>query len=556
MSIIDQYEQKLRNEVTDVVGDENSLTKQFMNKLGVLTTICSIIPSISLSTYIVDIIQEKIANVIKFLLELVVQVFGINLIKLRNLLSKFLIKEINIFSNSLNSTMSDKLKSCFLCKLRADIPDWLIDDGINLEIDSIDFRDMFKIHPESTGGKFIYGDERDMNRFLFNVVQDNGTSSTWFYNNKPIAKFKFIQSGAEVGYNVSKDLGIDGNEGSQNTDKRNNVLNMKIDSSYRGDNIVNFINDYIRSLDPIIQAKKVLPNILSKGYGVIPRLSNLSILSFRKQVTFDKTLELLLDDGAINDDSYEIDNTFLTFTNEEIKDIEDEVQNEYDGSRSLPSCCCAKSTISDISLISFNDRLQKSTTEEGDIQITNNALEQISKESVTLYPVNERNKGFLDFFTNIIQQIGVITTGMVITPKINFIIVMLNYMVTKNSRFINVREFFKIAWCVISDILLGIWRKLIYGLLLPIILKELIKLIKCAAAEIIRKRITDDILTYRSITPMANKRQLLFAKLVNALRSVDLAGVSQGITSGLINGAVDSVSEKVSDTLKNKENKE
>lgn len=133
---------------------------------------------------------------------------------------------------------------------------------------------------------------------------------------------------------------------------------------------------------------------------------------------------------------------------------------------------------------------------------------------------------------------------------------MLNYMVTKNSRFINVREFFKIAWCVISDILLGIWRKLIYGLLLPIILKELIKLIKCAAAEIIRKRITDDILTYRSITPMANKRQLLFAKLVNALRSVDLAGVSQGITSGLINGAVDSVSEKASDTLKNKENKE
>jgi hypothetical protein len=92
--------------------------------------------------------------------------------------------------------------------------------------------------------------------------------------------------------------------------------------------------------------------------------------------------------------------------------------------------------------------------------------------------------------------------------------------------------------------------------ILPIILKELIKLIKCAAAEIIRKRITDDILTYRSITPMANKRQLLFAKLVNALRSVDLAGVSQGITSGLINGAVDSVSEKASDTLKNKENKE
>ena len=69
---------------------------------------------------------------------------------------------------------------------------------------------------------------------------------------------------------------------------------------------------------------------------------------------------------------------------------------------------------------------------------------------------------------------------------------------------------------------------------------------------IIKKKITDDLLTYRSIVPGMNKRTILFAKLVNALRGIDINTV-QGITSGLANGAVDSVSDKVSTTIKNKE---
>ena len=543
-----ESEKSLREKANDAIKKRKD---KFMNKLGVLNTICNIIPAISGAEVIAQFVAQKVAEVVKFLLEIMVQVLGIDLDNLKKLLTSFMVKEINIFSNELNYTMTDKLKGCFLCKLNPIIPNWLIDEGINLEIDSLDFRDMFKIHPNSEAGKMVYGDDRDMNRFLFNTIQ-SGEEETWTYNNKPIAHFKFIEKGGNVGYIESKDNANSDNKGQQNYDSRNNVINMKIDSSFRDNFLVNFINDYIRSLDPIIQSKKVLPNLLSKGYGVIPRTAGLSIFSFKKQVTFDLSLEILLEEGAANDDEYEIDNTYTTFTQAELDEIEKETNNEYNGIQELPSCCCGQSSVSDVSVVSFNERLNKTTTEEGEIEITNNALDQISRDAVKLYPVKERNKGFLDFFSRMIAQMNVIITGMVLTPKINFIIVLLNYMITKDSRFISVRDFFKVSWCIIKDIVNRFLTKLVYGLILPLLLKRLMELVKCGISEIIKKKITDDLLTYRSIIPGMNKRAILFAKLVNALRGIDI-NIVQGITSGLANGAVDSVSDKVSTTIKNKE---
>tara|TARA_R110001592_G_scaffold28739_9_gene105055 strand:- start:2506 stop:4284 length:1779 start_codon:yes stop_codon:yes gene_type:complete len=544
-AVTDAIEKK-RKKIAETVEKKK---KSILNALSMFTVICNIVPTIGDIPKLVNVVKDALNNVIKFLVELLVTVLSLDLSKLQGILSRFLIKEINIFSNSLRFSMSDKLKSCFLCKINPLIPNWLITEGINLEIDSIDFRDMLRINPESDGGKIMYGGEGDMNRFLFEVIQAGGEERTWSYNSKPIAIFKFIESGSNVGYVESKDTAEEDNKGQQNSDKRNNVINMRIMESYSGDHLVNFINDYIRALDPIIETKKVLPNLLSKGYGTISRVSNLSIDSFRKQVEFDKSLELLFDKGATNDD-FEIDNTFYTFSESERKDIDDAVNSEYDGVVELPSCCCGQSSISDVSIVSFNDRLNKSTTEEGDIEITNNAISQLSDESVRVYPVNERDKGYLDFFINIIQNIGTITIGMTLTPKLNFIIVMLNYMVTKNSRFINVREFFGVAWCIISDIMFGIIKKLIYGLLLPRILKSISNLLKCSIQEIIKKRISDDLITTKSLIPNSGflSNSKLYAELAKEISNINVAGIGTDIASS----GVDSLSQKASSAINNK----
>lgn len=544
-AVTDAIEKK-RKKIAETVEKKK---KSILNALSMFTVICNIVPTIGDIPKLVNIVKDALNNVIKFLVDLLVTVLSLDLRELQGILSRFLIKEINIFSNSLRFSMSDKLKSCFLCKINPLIPNWLITEGINLEIDSIDFRDMLRINPESDGGKIMYGGEGDMNRFLFEVIQAGGEERTWSYNSKPIAIFKFIESGSNVGYVESKDTAEEDNKGQQNSDKRNNVINMRIMESYSGDHLVNFINDYIRALDPIIETKKVLPNLLSKGYGTISRVSNLSIDSFRKQVEFDKSLELLFDKGATNDD-FEIDNTFYTFSESERKDIDDAVNSEYDGVVELPSCCCGQSSISDVSIVSFNDRLNKSTTEEGDIEITNNAISQLSDESVRVYPVNERDKGYLDFFINIIQNIGTITIGMTLTPKLNFIIVMLNYMVTKNSRFINVREFFGVAWCIISDIMFGIIKKLIYGLLLPRILKSISNLLKCSIQEIIKKRISDDLITTKSLIPNSGflSNSKLYAELAKEISNINVAGIGTDIASS----GVDSLSQKASSAINNK----
>lgn len=503
----------------------DTLKKDFKKKLSILTVICNILPSLGIIDAAKQLVKETIADVIRFLLELLLGIFGKNIEWIRKKLSKFLAIEVKNFSTSIGLKLDENFKSCFLCKINPTIPDWLVDDGFSVEINSFDFKDMFKIRPDSPGGQMLYGGNEDLNRFLHDVIQSGGEEKRWIYNNVPIARFKFIERGANVGYDSTNDRGESNNRGKQNTDRRNNVINIKLDEKYRGRSIISFVKDYVKSATPIFYYKKAMTSIISNGYGTIPRVANLSIESIRKQVLFDYSLTKMANEG-IDNEEYQIDNTFFTFTDAELAEMNKQVDEQYNGIKELPSCCCGESSISNSGIISFNQRINKTTTLEGDIDVVTNTLNQITEESTIIYPKDQKAKGVIDFYVNILSNLSTILTSMILSPKINFMIVMLHYMTTKTARFENAPNFITVAKCMVSNILNDVLKKLLYDLLIPNVMSSLFNLLRCAMKEVARKKIEDDIVTWASLNPFnSSKNVLAKTLLINELRNFSASGV-------------------------------
>jgi len=479
-------------------------------------------------------LRDALKRIISILIELLTSLIG-NLSEIQTTISGWLVKEVSLFSKDIKFSINDSLKGCFLCKLNPNIPNWMITEGVNIEISQIDFKDMFKIHPDSLGGRLIYGDNRDLNRVLFEAISQR-EKKVWYYNNRPIATFEFIEKDAYVGYDETQDYESFDNKGLQNTNKRNNVINMKIHTDYQNQSIVNFVNDYVNSLDPIIQAKKVVPNLMDINYGSIANLAKLSFDSIRKQVAFDLAIETLVNEGA-EDEQYKIDNSFITFSDDNKGLIDKKATDKLNGEIEFETCCCGNSTVNTDTILSFNERIDKSTTEVEDITLTNNAITQLSNESTDSLPDDQKAKGYSEFIANLLSNLPTIIISMVFTPKINFIIVMLQYMVTKNARFISVTDFIKRIWCVIKPILFGILKKVIYNLLLPLILSNIIDLIKCSIKEKIKRKLLEETKQVKSLIPSLPNfnAKLEVVKALNGLVDTGFDSIGNNVQNNINN---------------------
>ena len=242
-------------------------------------------------------------------------------------------------------------------------------------------------------------------------------------------------------------------------------------------------------------------------------------------ILFDYSLTKMANEG-IDNEEFEIDNTFFTFTDAELAEMNKQVDEQYNGIKELPSCCCGESSISNSGIISFNQRINKTTTLEGDIDVVTNTLNQITEESTIIYPKDQKAKGVIDFYVNILSNLSTILTSMILSPKINFMIVMLHYMTTKTARFENAPNFITVAKCMVSNILNDVLKKLLYDLLIPNVMSSLFNLLKCAMKEVVRKKIEDDIVTWASLNPFnSSKNVLAKTLLINELRNFSAGGV-------------------------------
>jgi len=536
---IQQSKNKLGNTISDSKKSIESTKREIQEAIGLVKTFCEF-PSrgINFSVRWIDAIDA-----VRMLLEILAGLIGRKISELKLDLSNFLSTKVFSLSRQLIFDLSESLKSCFACKINPIIPEWLYDQGINIEVEQIDYRGIFKINPNSRAGSLIYGGNDDMNKFLFDVIQSD-TPLDWPNSSDPIATFEFIETGSNVSYDKNLETGSSDNRGAQNTGSRNNVINMKINKEkYSDKTFIDFMNDYLNSQNSIFEPKLVFAQSVDIDYGIISRLSGLDTPTLKKQIEFETTVEELYTCGFDNPNVI-IDNSFVNFSREQLEVIETKTENRKTGVIELNECCCgADSTIDTSSVVNFTDRLINSTVED-EVTVINNGLEQMATISTNNVSESDKSKGFWEFITRFIGNLSTTMTMMILSPKLNFLIITLYYMLNGKARFDSVRDYIKNIICVIRDIMQKILKAIIYEFLLPKILKAMSFILRCYLKIVIESKINSYKKTIKSLTPFGN------SAILKELQS--LMGAPQEILNGIVDSGVDAAENAGQQAIENK----
>ncbi len=135
-------------------------------------------------------------------------------------------------------------------------------------------------------------------------------------------------------------------------------------------------------------------------------------------------------------------------------------------------------------------------------------------------------------------------TMMILSPKLNFLILTLYYMLNGKSRFDGVGEYIKNIICVLREIMQKILKAIIYEFLLPKILKAMSFILKCFLKIVIKSKLKGYKLSIESLTPFGN------SEIMREVQSI--MGSPQQIINGAIDAGVDSVENSGQQSIENR----
>jgi hypothetical protein len=521
---------QFKNAVTDAKKDVREAKEELLRGISLLKTFCSNFPSLNIKF---NVQWLDVVDAIKMLLDILGSLLGLQIPEIRDMLTQWLIKVMKPLERDITFSLKTNIKSCFACKINPLIPDWMFTDGINIEIDQIDLTCMLKINPSSEVGNMLYDSGRDMNKFLYDVIQLNGTEDIWTdpYTGKNIAKLKFIETGAFVGYDKTQQGAV----GKQNIDKRNNVINMKIHPDYQGKTFIDFINDYIDSQKPLFTAEKAVPQAMDFIYGVMGKKIKMDEICLEKQAEFDEVIEELIKCG-IDDPNVILDDSFFEFSDKQIINIKRKVEERKRGIIKLDDCGGEESIVDFQTVKNIHKKLSTTSNENERVTIVNNGIDEMATVSSNNVSETNKTKAKWQFIINLIDAIKISVIKMILSPKINFILITFFYLVNGQARFFSVRDFIKNIICILRDLIQQLLKKLIYELLLPLVLKALSTLLKCFIkiyAEQKKKQLKAQL---ASLTP--------FASLAD--QGIDKAfGIAQGAAGSAIDAGVDAGNNQI-----------
>lgn len=492
-------EGKLKNKICDTIDDIREKKLKIINGIRKLKAECESYPPLIIDTSLPSI-NINFA-VINFLRDILAILGGLKINEIRALIIDWLINNLQPLLKRIVEIIKRAIKECFTCKINPQIPGWLFTTGMNIELEQIDRDCMFRINPSSEAGQLYYGrsSNTDMNRFLWDVIQSpGGAPLTWTDPNSfnPIAEFKFLKDDASAFVSGSV-IG-----GPQNGDPRKNVFNMKLNPYYSGRSLTTFINDYMDSQVPLFDLERVIPNTIDLLYGSITGKINIPEECVTKKIEFEKGLEKLIDNG-LDDSEVIVDDTFFEFTIPEIKNIKDLVRNNKKGERVFTECCNnATASVDMESLTDLNKKLSNvSLTNSQKIDVIDKSMREMQEQTTNNVAAADKDKANADFIGNFINSLSIVTTKLTLSPKTNFPMITMGYLVEGKSRFGTTNEFLKFFLCIIRNILGDLLKKLIYDFLIPLLLKYIRPLLICILQKIINENKEQLTLSIESLLP-------------------------------------------------------
>lgn len=447
-----------------------------LNEVSALKSLNTGFPNLDLSSSFPSLNNKS--NATDFLLDLIKSLIGFEQIK--DELIKFLTYNSATIESTIKKVLKRILKSKFSCSIDALIPSFMIDglgSGFNVAVQQIDFFDILRVNPTSIGGQLIYGNvDDDLNVFLYNILQ--GNVGTW----KSLLKIEFQQSGLVDGVFKS------------------NVLNIKIDSSWNGRTVNDFINTFIDSLS-FFTLSTLINRLFDIIFGTIAAFLNKSPKTIENEVQ----LEMLVNKIVDLPDTI-IDNSYYNFTPTEIDYFNGRVNERQNGRRILKDCNFVSSSINFDDLVDTNNAINATSNLVEIKNVLDNKFSILAAQATQNLNTNNQNLGSLDFFEQLFKGILQALANIVFAPKIMLMFTTYFKIVSNTIGFTTFEDFLNQNRQFIIEI--------IRDALLPLIVEFLLKLVIKYVTQLILEDQTSRLIE------MAKNQQLQILSLVGIPQNI------------------------------------
>jgi hypothetical protein len=355
----------------------------------------------------------------------------------------------------IKKALKSQLKDIVSCGVDPTLPNFIksTGSGINIEVNKVDFLDLLKIDPNSVGGKLSYGDSTDFNRFLYDTIQQDGNINTW--NNIMDVTFN------SVGNNT----------------RPNNSFTIKANSSYDNKTLTDLNNDFVDSLT-LFNSEGIINRIIDGIYGSI----SITVKKTTKQLELEAKINDVID-NLVNSDN-QIDDSYFTFTNEEIYKQELNADLRKKGITKLECCNKIASSIPVSFLNDLNNEISTAanSSEKKEI-ITNNLNKMANQTTINSKNSSDNSTIKLDFIQGLINNLIKSIINVILSPKIIMIFI-INYKIIygQTAIFSDPIDFIKKNKNLFHNIMKKI-SGMIITILLGIALKKISELVACNVAK-------------------------------------------------------------------------
>lgn len=364
---------------------------------------------------------------------------------------------INDIEPKIKKALKINLKQIVTCGIDPSLPAFIksTGNGVVIELKKIDFFDLMKVDPTSTEGNLLYLDANDFNTFLYNVVQDDGNTHTW-NNILDITFYSIDPNGVNP----------------------NNSLVIKANPSYDNKSLNDLNNNYVDSIR-LFNTEKLLNRIIDSIFGSV----SVNLNKTKKQLENEAKIDSVIDKMINSDAGQDIDDSYFEFDNVELSNIQYTADNRQNGVIKLKTSEDIDASVSQTSLVDFNDDMGKAVTIQEKKDTLAKHLDSMADENAkNSTDPQDKESIKLNFIQKITDALIKTIATVMLSPKV-VLIILLNFKIVwgESVGFDDAVDFLKKNKQLIYSIVKTI-TKIIVDKLLAIVLKSISKLMLAETA--------------------------------------------------------------------------
>jgi hypothetical protein len=375
--------------------------------------------------------------------------------------------------------MKLSLKELVNCGVDPSIPTYIKSSGTGIltEVNKVDFFDKMKVDPNSKSGNLLYVDydvtpltnSNDFDTFLYGTIQNDGTTETWG-NTPQILDVRFDS------VNISP--------------TPNNTLTFNANSAFDNKTLTEFNNTYIDSID-LFESENLLNKLLDMLFGSI----SFDVSKTQSQIEKEQQIEEIINFIVNADENDVIDDSYFTFDNDTLLDIEERAYWKRNGVRIVKSCNNKQTTLNIDSMSAVTSGITSATTPEEKKGAMSNGLAALSDEignqaggiqpnGQLAFSAKDKYALELNFVEGLIDSMIKAIVSLVLSPKV-ITIFLINYKIIygQNEEYDDAVDFMKQNKTLIKNVATSI-RNAIISVILTTVLREISSLVAATTIEI------------------------------------------------------------------------